>query len=239
MTAQSFQCPSCGAPVTPKGNAAVVSCPHCNTSVVVPEELREDRSQWTTIVFDNFTSNENKWPAGRETSEYFSSIDRTIGDGRYRWEVVTGRANSISPAWMTAYQVSDFHLTIHCKHISGSKLGSSWGALFRIQDNSNYYWFRITDSKHFAVSVVKGGQWKTLLDWTLMDAIKPNGLNRLEVIAQGSHFVFSINGQVVHELDDDHVTRGLVGVAVEGYTVGEKTVFDFIDIAVRIPRSES
>ena len=57
MTAQSFQCPSCGAPLIPRGNAAVISCPHCHTSVIVPEELRQDASaaQWTTLLFDNFT----------------------------------------------------------------------------------------------------------------------------------------------------------------------------------------
>src|SRR5689334_18600065 len=180
MTAQSFQCPSCGAPIKPRGNAAVVSCPHCNTSVIVPEELREDLSLWTTPVFDNFTSNENNWLAGNETSEYFSSIIRTIGDGRYRWEVVTGKANSISPAWLSGYQVSDFHLAVHCKHISGNKMAGSWGLQFRIQDNLSYYFFRMTDSQHFSISMNQSGKWTNLVDWTLTEAIKSYGLNQLE-----------------------------------------------------------
>jgi hypothetical protein len=53
------------------------------------------------------------------------------------------------------------------------------------------------------------------------------------VIAHGSHFIFLINGQVVQELDDDHFSRGLVGLAIEGYAPGGKIVYDFIDITLR------
>jgi len=149
MTAQSFQCPACGAPLIPRGNVSVISCPHCHTSVIVPEELRQDSeaAQWTTLLFDNFSSNDNNWSVGNRSSEYFAKLNQTIADGRYRWEAEAGRPNSILPAWLMGYQVSDFHLTVNCKHISGSKAGSGWGMIFRIQDNQNYYSFRMTDQK--------------------------------------------------------------------------------------------
>ena len=235
MTTQSFQCPSCGAPLLPRGNASVISCPHCHTSVVVPEELRQDSeaAQWSELVFDNFSSNDNSWLVGNRSSEYFAKLNQTIADGRYRWEAEAGRPNSILPAWLMGYQVSDFHLTVNCKHISGSKAGSGWGLIFRIQDNQNYYSFRMTDQKFFAISVQKEGQWTNLVDWTRTGAIKPNGVNQLEVSAREAHFVLLINGQIVSEVDDDIFSQGLVGLAIEGYTLGEKTVFDFIDITLR------
>jgi len=235
MTAQSFQCPSCGAPVKPKGTASVVSCPHCHTSVIVPEELRQDSdaAQWTTLVSDNFASNDNNWWVGVQPSEYFTALNRTIGDGRYRWELETGKPNSISPIWLTAYEVSDFHLIVNCKHIQGSKAGSGWGVIFKVKDNENYYTFRMTDQQFFAVSLQTDGQWRNLVEWTRTDVIKPNGVNQLEVMARETHFIFTINGQVVHELDHGHFRRGLVGLAVEGYTAGEKTVYDFIDLTLR------
>ena len=235
MTAQSFQCPACGAPLIPRGNASVISCPHCHTSVVVPEELRQDSeaAQWTTVLFDNFSSNENNWVVGNQASEYFVKLNRAIADGRYRWEVEAARPNSILPSWLMGYQVLDFHLIANCKHIGGSKASSGWGMIFRIQDNQNYYSFRMTDQKFFAVSVQKEGQWTNLVDWSRTDAIKPNGVNQLEVLAQGKHFIFTINGQVVSEVDDDHFSQGLVGLAIEGYTLGEKATYDFIDITLR------
>lgn len=241
MTAHSFQCPSCGAPVLPNGNAAVISCPHCHTSVVVPEELRQDSdaAPWTTFLFDNFSSNDHNWPIGNQSSEYFAKLNRAIADGRYRWEAETGRPNSTTTAWLMGYQVSDFHFIVNCKHISGSKAGSGWEMIFRIQDNQNYYSFRMTDGQFFAVSLQKDGQWQNLVDWTRTDVIKPNGVNQLEVIARGTHFIFLINGEVVSEVDDDHFSHGLVGLAIEGYTTGEKTVFDFIDITLRGRREET
>jgi hypothetical protein len=91
----------------------------------------------------------------------------------------------------------------------------------------------MTDSKFFAVSVTEEGQWRDVVDWTRAEAIKPNGVNQLEVIAREAHFVFLINGQIVSEVDDDRFGQGLVGLAIEGYTQGEKIVFDFLDFTLR------
>jgi hypothetical protein len=204
--------------------------------VIVPEELRQDSSAagWTALLFDNFTSNEdNHWLVGSQSSEYFDPVNRVIADGRYRWEAKVNRANSISKAWLGNYQVLDFHLIVNCKHILGIRANSAWGLIFRVQDNQNYYWFRMTDSKFFAVSVAEDGRWRDLVAWTRTDTIKPNGVNQLEVIAQKAHFVFLINGQIVSEVDDDRFSPGLVGLAIEGYTQGEKLVFDFLDFTLR------
>jgi hypothetical protein len=205
--------------------------------VVVPEGLRQGSGgvAWSTLLFDSFISNDNNWLVGSEMSDYFAPINRVIADGRYRWEAKVNRASSITTAWLNGYPVSDFQLIVNSKHISGSRAGSSWGVIFRIQDNLNFYWFRVTDSQFFAVSVQKDRQWSDLVAWTRTNTIKPNGVNQLEVIGRETHFIFLINGQVVKELDDDHFSQGLSGVAIEGYTAGEETTFDFMDITLRAP----
>ncbi len=46
---QTFECPSCGGPLEyDGGDDLTVTCPFCNSSVIVPEELREDDPQ---VVF--------------------------------------------------------------------------------------------------------------------------------------------------------------------------------------------
>ncbi len=237
MTIHSFQCPSCGAPLLPKGKAPVISCPHCLTSVIVPEELRQvsDTEQWDTFLFDNFATNENNWLVGSQTSEYFTPLNQIIADGRYRWDAQIYKHSGMSTAWLMGYPVTDFHLSVNCKHIIGSKTASSWGVIFRVQDNQNFHWFRMTDNQYFAVSVVKDSQWLNKVNWTRTDAIKPFGVNQLEVIARGTHLVFLINGQLVSEFDDDQFSQRLVGLAIEGYTSGERTVFDFMDVILRAP----
>lgn len=213
-----------------------MSCPYCHTSVVVPEELRlaTDATQRRTVVFDTFASNENGWLVGTHPSDdYFTQLSQSIADGRYRWEAFTRRASSLITAWLPVYSVSDFHLSAHCKHIRGSKSGSSCGVVFHVQDSRNCYWFHITDAQLFAVSVAKDGEWQQLVDWKPAETIKPYGLNQLEVIAVENHFTFLINGQLVSEIEDRHFTHGMAGVGIEGYTVGEETAFDFIEFTLR------
>jgi hypothetical protein len=205
--------------------------------VVVPEALRQvsGPASWPTLLFDNFASNDNNWLVGNYPSQYFATLNQVIADGRYRWEAEVSLASTITTAWLNGYQVSDFHLIVNSKHISGSRAGSSCGALFRIQDNHNFYWFHVADSQFFAVSVQKEGHWLNIVDWTRTNTIKPNGVNQVEVIARKRHFIFLINGQIVSEVDDDHFSQGLVGLAIEAYTPGEEIIYDFMDITLRAP----
>jgi hypothetical protein len=122
MADHSFQCPACGAPLVPRGNASLIACLHCHTSVIVPEELRQDSPaiQWTTLLFDNFTPNEdNHWLVGSQTSDYFDPVNWLIADGRYRWEATVKKANNISKVWLADYEVSDFHVIVNTS--SGSE----------------------------------------------------------------------------------------------------------------------
>lgn len=51
--AQTFNCPNCGAPLDYRGNDPIIRCPYCNSSVIVPENLRA-RPQFSSRP-DNFT----------------------------------------------------------------------------------------------------------------------------------------------------------------------------------------
>ncbi|HUN22789.1 MAG TPA: hypothetical protein PK299_06620 [Anaerolineales bacterium] len=237
MTSYVFQCPACGAPVTPKGSTAVLSCPYCQAAIVVPVELRQTatHANWSTLVYDGFVSNHNEWVVDNQTSEFFKPLTRIIAEGRYRWDAKVGKASSISTVWLNAYPVTDFHLMANGKHIRGSRAGSSWGVAFRIQNNRNYYFFRMTDDRFFSVMLNENGQWITLIAWGTTNTIKPNGVNQLEVIGRKNQFTFLINGQTVGQMEDECFTSGRVGVAVEGYTVGEEISYDFLDFTLRAP----
>lgn len=236
MTAHLFHCSACAAPLIPRGNASVISCPYCRASVAVPEELRQvsKAAGWSMLMFESFTTNDNHWRSENQADEYFAKFNQGITEGRYRWEVHSSRS-CFSTAWLKGYPVSDFHLSVNGKHIRGSRAGSGWGVVFRVQDNQNCYWFRITDSQFFSGWMVKESQWQSLMDSTRTDAIKPQGVNQLEVIANGKHFTFLINGQVASEIADEHFPKGLVGVAIEVFNAGEETTFDFLDLTLRAP----
>ena len=44
--ANTFSCPTCGAPLTYEGgNAGTITCPYCRSSVIVPAELHNTQPQ--------------------------------------------------------------------------------------------------------------------------------------------------------------------------------------------------
>jgi LSD1 subclass zinc finger protein len=53
--AKSFNCPNCGSPLMPDGTAKEVRCAFCNSTVIVPEELRDQdlNEQEKKILFDD------------------------------------------------------------------------------------------------------------------------------------------------------------------------------------------
>jgi hypothetical protein len=217
-----------------------MSCPYCHASVIVPDELRRvsGAAAWPVLVIDSFTANEHNWLVGDLPSKHFATLNQSIIDGRYQWEAQASLVSSLTTAWLIGYSLSDFHLLVNCKHIRGSRAGSSWGVVFRVQDNQNCYWFRLTDAQSFAVSVIHEGHWLQLVDWTKTEAIKPKGVNQIEVIGYGMHFTFLINGRMVGEVEDEHFGQGLVGLGIEVYTPDEELRFDFLDMLVRAPFSK-
>jgi ribosomal protein L7/L12 len=65
---QSFNCPNCSAPLDVDGDgSATLRCPYCNTSVIVPEELRVRKppTQSTAPTFNTFNAPHQVDPAER------------------------------------------------------------------------------------------------------------------------------------------------------------------------------
>lgn len=236
MITHSFNCPSCSAPLVFKRRALTIRCVYCGADSVVPQQIKQasGAAEWTTLVLDNFDSNDNNWLVGQHPSEYFSKLDRALSGGRYRWQATVRRANSFVGAWLYGYPVSDFQLSARCQHHSKEFGDSGCGPLFRVQDNENFYWFRITSNQYFTVSAVKNGKWKPVVDWTKTATINPHGVNELAVIAAETNLTFSINKQIVGEAKDDTLSDGLTGLAIEGYVAGKEISIDFIDFTLQV-----
>src|SRR4030065_836105 len=53
---QSFSCPNCSAPLDVEGDgSATLRCPYCNTSVIIPDELRV-RKPGTRTISSTYTT---------------------------------------------------------------------------------------------------------------------------------------------------------------------------------------
>ncbi|MFQ6100342.1 MAG: serine/threonine-protein kinase [Anaerolineae bacterium] len=189
-------------------------------------------SHWPIVLYDDFSAEVNDWPTGDYSDELVEG-NRQITSGQYHWEA----AALGGVVWWSIPEiasVSDLYLTVEAKRTSGNT-DSQYGLLFRRVDRDNYYIFRIRDDGDYQFRTRYEGEWETLIDWTESDLIQPGGLNRLTVVAQGSHFTFYIDDQYVDEYDDSRLSSGRSGLLLGFNEAGDTAVFEFDDFELRAP----
>jgi hypothetical protein len=189
-------------------------------------------SDWPLVFSDSFNSNEDNWPMGEEANEYVVNLWSLVG-GKYRWE-----ADAIQNVHWYVYpdidSVGDFYLSTQLQKISGPE-DCSYGVAFRVRDANNFYLFLISDTQYFSVYRIFGGNWETLVDWKYSTAIRPEDVNRIAVVAQGSHFDFWVNEKLVGGVDDSMIKTGRNGVSMILYNPGDHAIFEFDNFEVREP----
>jgi hypothetical protein len=75
-----------------------------------------------------------------------------------------------------------------------------------------------------------------LAGWSASPAIRLDQPNLLTVMANGDHFVFMINDQLVAELQDDQIKSGITGLAVELSYSGVNGVVEFDNVELLAPK---
>jgi hypothetical protein len=146
-------------------------------------------------------------------------------------------ANTIQFATLQEPAFSDFVLEVDAQLLAGS-LDSSFGVLFRQDENGRFYRFVITGNGLFMLERRNGdGSWTRLLEeWAQTDAINQgtNAINRLRVEAAGSRIAVYVNEQYLHEANDNAYSQGMI--ALEASTFGQpglQVAFD--NLTVRQP----
>jgi hypothetical protein len=202
--------------------------------IEIAQAMVAEASQWPLVMFEEFNpSNPNHWSTN---SHSFSraNITRAI-DGTYRWEVealldVTAWAH---PAYFRREKVKDFYVSVECQRISGPK-DSKVGLVFRSSDG-NLYIFRYRGDQRFSVHLLQHeSRWTTLIPWKQSYAIKPDEVNRLTVVGEGSKFIFFINEVFVGAVVDQQLTEGGIGVAIGLHDPGDLATFEFDNFELRL-----
>jgi hypothetical protein len=177
-------------------------------------------------------SNANGWNiTDQPITNQFATVSERIGAGKLHVEAKA--AQNVSYKFFPKMPaLSDFDLTVQGQRLSGAT-NAPYGLIFRLDSNGNYYMFAISDTQQFGVWLYQG-QWTTLINGTGSDAIQPGAVNHLAVIAQGSHCSFFINNQQVGALDNNQVSTGLAGVAIE-LSAGDQSVLEFSNFQLRAP----
>lgn len=153
--------------------------------------------------------------------------------------ITVASPNTIQFTTLEDMSFSDFALEVDVVQRTGPP-ESSFGTIFRIQDNQEFYRFDITGNGLFIIERHNGdGTWTRLIaDWTPSPALNQglNVTNRLKVLAVGSSLAFYANDVLLIQLNDTTLSGGQIGFDAGTFGGGNLQVtFDNLDIAIDSP----
>lgn len=190
-------------------------------------------ARWPVTIIDSFESNINEWNPFSEIVDEFGSRSFIFEDGKYYWEVLP--ANTVSVHDTPGMNpISDFAVSVDAQQFSGPE-DADYGVVFRESAADTFYNFNIDNRQNYSLRMNDGGRWTTLIDLTRSAAIRPNGLNRVTVIANDGHFYFFINDQYVDEIGEETLLRGRVGMVVNLFEPGVGAEWEFDNFELRQP----
>lgn len=186
------------------------------------------------IMFqDDFSSNQNDWPTGPQEDEY-GKTDSKLADGHYR---MTQEAKQGVFVWnnLADKDYDNFIFSVEATIVEKKVADTfAYGLTLRENvDDADLYAFELDTNGHYSVSVRHKEEWKTLVKWTKSPVINREGTNQLTVKAAGSAFTFYVNGNEVTTLEDDTLTTGAIGLALDLYDKGDKATVDFDNLFIR------
>jgi hypothetical protein len=188
-------------------------------------------SSWKIIRTDTFDSNKNNWLVEESEDEY-GITNYEIVAGKYRWD---STAHKSFIGWVRADRkaLTDFYLSVDIQQMEGPDT-ADYGVIFREDDNSNFYYFGISDNGQYVLYLFFE-EWDTLINWTETDLIKPGEINRLTVVGEVSHFTFFINDHYLTEITDSTIPSGSTALVIEMADENDRAIFEFDNFELRAP----
>jgi hypothetical protein len=189
---------------------------------------------WPVLLADPFTKKQNGWSTGDTRNSYLTGT-REISGGKYRWTLTAKQSMETFTA-PDMNPVSDFLVGVDIQFLDAPQDAEA-GLTFRENDDDQtWYYFSIDPSGAYSLQLYNGQEWETLIDWTPSDALQAGASNRIEVSGAGSHFIFSINGQVVDQFTNDQLAQGTVELGAGLAKNGDKAVVEFGDFQIQTPK---
>jgi serine/threonine protein kinase len=186
------------------------------------------------ILFeDDFSSNQNDWSTGPQEDEYGVTNTEFV-NGRYR---MTQEAKQGVFVWnnLADTEFDNFIFSVEATPVEKKVAGNfAYGLTLRENvDDAHLYAFEVNSDGTYMVSLLYNNEWETLVDWAESPAINREGTNQLTVKAAGPSFTFYVNGVEVATLEDDTLSSGAIGVALDLYEEGDKATVDFDNLVIR------
>jgi serine/threonine protein kinase len=234
----------------PKDNQALSGVPTAEpTATAVPtldptqvmeraaaaELVRSEASAWTVSFSDTFDGPDTRWPLTPDIDPY-AHVEAELVDGKYRLSV-TALQDQGAVGWIpkppTPY-FSDFYLTVDVERVQGPS-DSGAGILYRMDDQNQFYIYRIIPSEQAFATIYQPQAPPTILiPRTISASIRRDNVNRLAIIARGTHFWFFINETYVADVEDASLAQGKINFVVR-LPRADQAIYDFDNLEIRVP----
>jgi len=180
-------------------------------------------ASWT----EDFTDGSSDWLA-----ESDASAEVEIRDGLV--SILIKAPNRL--AWISrADDLAGFQMAVEATEVAGPD-DNEYGVLVRMQDASHFYRFSISGDGYYLISKYEDGAWSQLTgDWAPSKAIHVGRVtNLIQVDCQGSVLRFSVNGELLAEVQDDSYPLGGIGLyAGSFFEPGVEVHFDNVVVIAR------
>ncbi|MGB7538877.1 MAG: hypothetical protein WBM17_10075 [Anaerolineales bacterium] len=234
--------PSQAPTATPTAPATLTSTPTPTVTPSPTEAITADLSypDWPVVLSDSFDDNRNQWFEGEYENDSVKG-NISIENGKYRIDLTAEEAFTW---WVTqdfppadVIRLEDFFISVEARKMEGPG-DLEFGIMFRYWNTDQYVFTINADHQDYSFRVYAEGQWTTLIDRAECAAIVPDGSNRIAVLGKGSVFSFFINGECVHQAEDDTLKAGTAGMGLMGWTAGIRTTLEFDNFEARAPESD-
>ena len=108
---------------------------------------------------------------------------------------------------------------------------SSVGFLFRRTEDLSYYYFLVSNRKHYRVDLVLNGTPTCLIDWTPCQEFNPSKFSII-ISADGSLLSFYLDGSWLGNVSDDSLEAGGFSFAGQNYDEKDRAVFMLNNIEI-------
>ncbi|NNJ12251.1 zinc-ribbon domain-containing protein [Chloroflexales bacterium ZM16-3] len=167
------------------------------------------------IVYEDFSDPRESALTAEEDDISRSAFE----DGAYIIEV----KDSDTLAWsITDRSYGDIAIEAESTVAAGTEAVAA-GLIFHYQDNQNFYLFSVSSDGYYALELLKGDEWITLIDWTESDAINARH-NTLRVETKGDRITLKVNGERLEATQDDSLSDGDAGLAVSSFDASQVTI---------------
>lgn len=178
-----------------------------------------------TIFEEHFNNNNRQW---LENSD--DATRHAVTDGYYLFESKKKDLWWFITQPVAINQDEDFKIECNARKIDGVN-NYIYGLVWGVKDGDNFYYFGISGDGHFMVLKKQGGQFTTIIPWSIPNSINRGGsTNKLAIEKVGEQIKFFINDNFVGKAKFESLFGNGVGFIV--YDV-QKIAFDDLVISVK------